>query len=518
MQSSKQLENQTSENNKRIAKNTLFLYFRMFITLSVSLYTSRIVLDTLGIEDFGIYNVVGGIVVLFGFLSVTMASGIQRFLTFQMGNNDFEKLKTTFSTSLIINFCLAIIILILAETIGLWFLNNKMNIPADRMDAVQWVYQFSVLASLISIFHIPYNASIIAHERMNIIAYVSIVDVSLKLLVVYLLLVSSHDKLIVYSILIFMVILLINTIYRIYCINKFAECKFRFVWDKDLFQAMMSFSGWNLFGSLASTAANEGINIALNIFFGPIVNAARAISFQVNNAVIGFASNFQTAVTPQITKLYAGNKLTDLHKLLYLNAKFAFILMLFITLPVIFELETLLFWWLKSVPVNTLLFCRLVLLQSILYSLSMPFRMAIHATGKMKIINLTAGIALLMVLPVSYVLLKMGLPPYVPFIAYIGGTIAEFSFELYYLNKWINLSISSFFKNTIFPVTKVIFISVPIPAFIYYHLDKGLIQFLIVSITSSIGILGSSYFFAIDLTKRVYVRNYLSNRFHIKLK
>ncbi len=507
-----------TENNKRIAKNTILLYFRMFITLSVSLYTSRIVLNTLGIEDFGIYNVVGGIVVMFGFLSVTMASGTQRFLTFQMGKNDFEKLKTTFYTSLIIHFCLAIIILILAETIGLWFLNNKMNIPSDRMNAVQWVYQFSVFASLISIIQVPYNASIIAHERMNVIAYVSIFDVSLKLLVVYLLLVSSHDKLIVYSILIFMVNLLINTIYRIYCTNKYAECKFRYVWDKDLFQSMMSFSGWNLFGSLASTAANEGINIILNIFFGPVVNAARAISFQVNNAINGFASNFQTAVTPQITKLYAGNKIADLHKLLYQNAKFAFILMLFITLPVMFELETLLFWWLKTVPLNTLLFCRLVLLQTILHSLSIPFIMAIHATGKMKVINLTAGTALLMVLPVSYVLLKMEFPPYVPFIVYIGGTIAEFSFVLYYLNKWINLSIRSFLKNTIFPISKVIFISVPIPAFIYYQMDKGLIQFLIVSITSSIGILGSTYFLAIDHTTRIYVRNFISNRFHLKFK
>ena len=507
-----------SENNKRIAKNTLLLYFRMFMIMGVSLYTSRIILSTLGIVDFGIYNVIGGIVVMFEFLNVTMATGTQRFLTFQLGKKNFKELKKTFSTALIIHIFLALVILILAETIGLWFLNYKMNIPADRMYAAQWVFQFSVFASLVSIVQVPYNAIIIAHERMNIYAYVSILEVILKLLLLYLLLIVKYDKLIVYAILIFLVNTIVIMIYRIYCTRQYTECKFQLVHDKQMYKSMLSFSGWNIFGCMAATGANQGINILLNLFFGPAVNAARAISYQVSNAINGFNNNFQTAVTPQITKLYAENKITDLHTLLFQNAKFVFLLLYLISLPVLFELNILLFWWLKVVPENTLLFCRIILVHSLIYSTTRPFIMAIHATGKMKFLNLTAGISLLMVLPISYLSLKLGAPSYTPFIIYIIGTIVEFSFELYILNKYINLSFIDFLKKTIIPISKVSLISIILPTLVIWYLDAGLMRLALIILTSSICILFSSYFIAIDHLDRIKVRTYLMNRIQFSRK
>lgn len=503
-----------AENSKRIAKNTLMLYIRMLVTMLVSLYTSRVVLTALGVEDFGIYNVVGGIVAMFGFLNATLATGTQRFLTFQLGLNNFLELKKTFSISLIIHIGLAVLIFILAETLGLWFLNNKLNIPAERMYAAQWVYQFSVFAGLVSIIQVPYDASIIAHERMNVFAWVSIIEVTLKLLIVYLLVISEYDKLIVYSILIFVVTSLIMFIYRIYCKKQYLECRFQFTWDKKIFQSMLSFSGWNTFGCLASTGANQGINILLNIFFGPVVNAARAVSYQVSNALNGFVNNFQTAVTPQITKSYAEGNIEGLHKLLFQNAKFAFLLLYFISLPVLFEMETILSWWLKVVPDNTVLFCRIILIHGLLYCFTRPFIMAIHATGEMKILNLTAGLALLMVLPVSYLLLKSGYPSYTPFIVYIGGTLVEFTFELFILKKYIHLSISDLMKKTIIPITSVVIISLLIPALAFIYIEKGLIQFFLVSVSSSFSILISSYYLAIDKETKQTINAYLIKRIH----
>lgn len=491
------------------------LYIRMLFTMVVSLYTSRVILNTLGIVDFGIYNVVGGVVAMFGFLNGTLSTGTMRFLIFQLGKNDLHELKKTFSASLLIHVSLAFIILILAETIGLWFLNNKMNIPVDRMYAAQWVYQFSVLASLISIIQVPYNASIIAHERMNVYAYVSIVEVSLKLIVVYLLLISDYDKLIIYSILIFVVNSIIILIYRIYCKKQYDECSYQFVKDKPLYKSMLSFSGWNLFGCLASTGANQGINILLNIFFGPIVNAARGISFQVSNAIMGFVNNFQTAVTPQIIKLFAEGKLNELHKLLFQNGKYAFLLMFFITMPVMYEADVILLWWLKTVPENTALFCRLILTQSLIYSLGRPFVMAVHATGNMKIINLTAGSVLLLILPVSYLFLKLGYPAYVPFIVFICATPIEISIEIYYLKKWINLSVKSFFKETIFPILKVVLISLIMPLCIYYSMEDGIIRFFIVCFLSCISIMCSSYYMAIDSITRISLKLFILNKINL---
>jgi len=501
-----------TESNKRIARNTGMLYFRMLFTMGVSLFTSRVVLNTLGVVDFGIYNVVGGIVIMFSFLNGTLGSGTQRFITFQLGKNDFKELKKIFSISVTLHIFIAIIILILAETIGLWFLNYKLNIPADRMYAAQWVYQFSVFASVISIIQVPYNASIIAHENMSVYAYVSIVEVLLKLVLIYLLWVSNFDKLIIYSLLIFSVSLIIMSIYKIYCKKRYPECNYSFTWDKEIFKSMLSFSGWNIFGVLAFTGANQGINILLNIFFGPSVNAARAISYQISSSVNAFVTNFQTAVSPQIVKLFAENKIEELKNLVFQNAKYAFLLLFFISLPILFELDSILYLWLKIVPPDTVLFCRIILIQSLLYSINTPFIMAIHAVGKTKFINLTGGVALLMVLPLSYILLKLKFPAFFPFIIYIVGTLGEFYFDLYFLKKFINLSYNEFFMKTILPILKVVLISLVLPFFIYFLMDKGVIRLIIIFGTCWFSIMISTYFLAIDENTRLQIKNFIRRK------
>jgi O-antigen/teichoic acid export membrane protein len=501
-------------NYNQIALNTVILSIRMIFTMAVSLFTSRVVLNALGVIDFGIYNVVGGIVVMFAVLNGALGSGTQRFITFQLGKNNFEELKRIFSISLIIHTGIALVILILAETIGLWFLQFKLSIPAERMYAAQWVYQFSVLASIISIVQVPYNASIIAHENMSVYAYFSIIEVSLKLLLVYLLFISNYDKLITYSLLIFAVSIIVASMFIIYCKKKYAECSFEFVWDKEMFKSMISFSGWNVFGVMAFTGSNQGINILLNIFFGPSVNAARAISYQISSSVNALVTNIQTAVSPRIVKLFAEDKIDEFKNLVFQNAKYAFLLLFFITLPLIFELDTILFLWLNTVPESTTLFCRIILLQSLLYSINRPFIMAIHAVGKMKYINITGGTVLLMVLPVSYFLLKFGFPAYVPFIIYILGTIGEFFFDLFFLNKYINLSIKEFLVKTLFPIIKVVLLSLLFTSFTYFSMEKSLIRLLLVFFVSSCSILCGSYFLATDKITRIKVRNFVVKRFY----
>ncbi|MCI6985875.1 MAG: polysaccharide biosynthesis protein, partial [Bacteroidales bacterium] len=290
----------TTSNNKRIAKNTIMLYIRMFISMVVGLYTSRVVLATLGVEDYGIYGVVGGVVGMMGFLNASMSGATSRFLTFELGKGDKERLAKTFSSALIVHIAIAIIVFILAETVGLWFLCNKLNIPEGRMEAAHWVYQFSILATMLSITQVPYNATIIAHEKMNVYAYMEILNVSLKLLIVYLLTIGDFDKLKLYAVLTFAVSLIIMMIYRIYCLRHFKESRFHWVWDKTYLTPLLSFSGWNLYGNFGGIAGNQANNFVINSFFGVVMNAAASVAFTVSGIVTQFSSNAMTAFRPQI--------------------------------------------------------------------------------------------------------------------------------------------------------------------------------------------------------------------------
>lgn len=501
-----------TQNYKRIAKNTLFLYFRMLIIMAVSFYTVRVVLDTLGVTDFGIYNLVASFVAIMVFLNGTLTSGTQRFLTFEIGKNDVVKLKQTFSTAMLIHMALALFILLLGETIGLWFLYEKMNIPIDRFYAAFWAYQFAIFSTMITIIQVPYNALIIAHERMHIFAYISILEAGLKLFIVYLLLLSSYDKLITYAILMFFVSVFIAFIYRTYVIKNYKESHFEFSFDKDIVKSMMHFSGWNIFGTLGSLLSTQGINIILNIFFGPVAVAARAISMQVSGGLSQFVNGFQQAVTPQITKLYASNQIEEMNKLLYQNAKYAFLLLWFLALPVLMQTEYILNLWLVEVPENTVLFCQIIILHALIMSLNRPYVMAIHATGNMKQTNVTAGVILILVLPVSYVLLDNGFAIITPLIVFMIATILCFMIELYYLKKWINVSIFGLLKNTLIPVVIITIASiVPINLVIDLY-ENSLIKFLFITFLSMSIVFVLSYTIALTKTEKVNLKNMIKNK------
>ena len=330
------MSNQTSDNNKRIAKNTLFLYLRMFVIMLTALFTSRIVLDVLGAADYGLNNVIGGVVVLFSFLNAALLSATQRYINFYLGKQDYKQTNIVFCMSMNTYLLLSILVVILGETIGMWFVNTQLNIPQDRVYAAQWVYQFTLLQFVINLLRVPYNASIIAYERMNFYAYISLIEVIIKLLVVYLLYITSYDKLIFYSFLYTIIPLSITVIYKWYCNRNFETTKYRVIWDKVAFKEMFCFSGWSLFGSLANLAAHQGLNILINIFYGVTVNAAAGIANQISTNVYQFISNFQTAFQPQIIKTYAAKELEHFNKLIFQTSKFSYFMVLVLVLPILF--------------------------------------------------------------------------------------------------------------------------------------------------------------------------------------
>lgn len=473
--------------NKRIAKNTIAMYIRMLITMVVGLYASRIVLATLGASDFGLYNVVGGIVVVLASINGTLATGTQRFLSFAIGKNDDNELKTVFSTAVVLHLVFAAIFLLIAETVGLWFLNAKMNIPAGRDGAAFWVYQFSILSTIISIIQVPYMSAMIAHEKMSVYAYMSIYDAVAKLLIVYLIQITQFDKLILYAALICAVGTTSALLYNIYCRYKFLECRSYPKIDKSVFKDMATFSGWNIFGCVAFPLQTQGLNILLNIFFSTIVNAARGIAVQINNIILQFVNNFQTAVNPQIIKLYAAGKKEEMIHLVINNSKFAGFLYLLIAVPLFVEIEFVLDIWLSDYPEYTIPFVRIVLIQSLIQTLTRPVVMVVHAVGKMKGPNLTAGIALLLAVPLTYVLLKAGLDPVTVFAINLTPWILETFFELYFENKYIGFPIWGFYKKVylvVFPIA-LLLVSVPYLAHVYLPIE-GWGRFLVVCIISVI--------------------------------
>ena len=358
-------EQSVSENNKRIAKNTLMLYVRMMLIMLVSLYTSRVILKTLGIENFGIYNIVGGIVVLFSFINNAMVSSTQRYLNYELGRQNLDEAKKIFSASLTIHFIIAGIIIFLSETIGLWFLNKYINIPEGRIVAANWVYQFSILTFAVNIIRTPYNASIIAYERMSFYAYISIIEVVLKLIIVYAIVIFA-DRLIAYSVLVFIVAILILICYIIFCLSKFPICKYKYEYNKLRYASLLNFSGWSMFGALANTGAQQGINILLNMFFGVTVNAAMGIAHQVNSALYSFVSNFQTAFNPQIIKSYAANDRSYFFSLILHTSRYSFYLLLILAFPVILCCQEILQIWLVDVPEHAVAFCQLVIIFSLI--------------------------------------------------------------------------------------------------------------------------------------------------------
>jgi Na+-driven multidrug efflux pump len=498
------------EKNSIIVKNSIMLYVRMIFVMLVTLYTSRVVLNVLGISDYGIYNVVGGIVTMVSFINGAMANGTQRFLSYELGNGNLKQLNKVFSTTLSIHILIGILILILTETFGLWFLNHKLNIPQDRLIAANWVYQFSILCFLVSIIQVPYNASLIAHEHMKVYAYLSFVEVAIKLIVVLVLSWSNFDKLILYGALYFIATFVISFIYRSYCKRKFEECRYNFEYDRKLFNNLLKFAGWNLYGNVTCVIADQGVNMVLNMFFGPVVNAARGIAYQINNTMRGFANNFQIAANPQIIKSYAAGEDDYMMNLVFKSSKFTFYLLFIIALPVFIEIDFILKIWLKIVPDYTALFCRLIIINNLIDVFSVSLQTASNASGKIKRYQFTEGTIILSVLPISYIFYKLGYAPETTF--YVGITVAtilQFA-RLYILKYTINLKMKSFLINVILRATVVAALSSIIPFLIsnIVEIDQTLL-FFIVSISCLISSIIFIYILGLNKTEKFFIRSKL---------
>ena len=494
----------TSTNNKRIAKNTLMLYVRMLFTMAVSLFTSRVILQTLGIEDYGIYNVVGGVITMFTFINSAMVSSTQRYLNFELATGNDEKLKSIFNTSLQIHALIALAIILLGETVGLWFVMNKLVIPETRMTAAMCVYQCSILSCVVGIMSTPYNADIIAHEKMSAFAYISILDVSLKLLIVYLLVISPYDKLIVYAILVLAIQLLIIYIYARYCNKHFKESLIECKINRPLLKEMAGFAGWSFWGNLAGILYTQGLNMMLNIFFGPVVNAARAIAVQVQAAVQQFVGNFQMALNPQITKNYASGNLDQMHSLMFRSARFSFLLLFFISLPVILETEFILSVWLKTVPDDSVIFTQIMICISLIYTTANPCVIANQATGKVKVYQMVVGGILLTILPISYVVLKLGAPAYSVFIVHFCvESVAQFS-RMYMLRKLINLPMTQYLQNIYIPIVSTVAVSIVLPVIVHMQMEDGWLRFISVGLTCVFSVGLSTCFIGFTKNERLF--------------
>ena len=497
----------SGEDNKRIAKNTAMLYVRMLLTMLVTLYTSRVILNTLGVEDFGIYNLVGGIVVLFSFFNSAMSMATQRFLNYEMGRGTIDSIKRVFSMSMIVHFSIIIFILLLAETIGLWFLNTYLNIPEERIEAANWVYQFSILTFSIKVIQVPYNASIIAHEKMTFYAYISIVEVILKLLIVLVLPWGGVDRLILYSSLVCGVTILIFLCYRYYCLKHFVVCLFHFIWDAELYKRLISFSGWTLLGQVAVVGVNQGINFILNIFFGVIVNAAMGIGYQVVNAIQSFVSNFQTAFKPQLMKSYAAGDHSYLFQLVTVTSRFSFFLLFILAVPVLYNTEFILRIWLKQVPEYSVTFCQLLIINSLIEALAGPLWMSVHATGKIKNYQIIISLLYLLNLCFSYFFLLLGYyPEIVLWIKLFVGIIILFV-RIVFCQKLIKLPVKTYFEKTIRLILPVIIIALPFPYLLKSYL--GEVEYFFASlIGGSIIIIIAIYYCGITRLEREHVNKY----------
>lgn len=451
----------------------------------VSLYTSRVVLNVLGVENYGTYNVVGGVVTMFGFFNGAMSSATQRFLSFDLGRGDYVQLRRTFNATQLIHIGIALLIFLLAETIGLWFVNTQLNLPEGRMEAARWVYHFSVLSFMISIIQVPYNAVILARERMSVYAYMSILEVLLKLLIVFMLTWIAFDKLKLYGILLFAVSFIVASIYRIYCLKQFDETRFELIKDKVLYKTLISYSGWNLFGNIAAVAKGQGVSIILNIFFGTVVNAAQGVANQVSAAVTSFVGNFQMASNPQIIKSYAAEDKAYMANLVIRTSKFSFYLLFILTLPVMLEIEYILKLWLKIVPNYTAIFTILILINALIDTVSGPLMTSLQATGKIKVYQSVVGILLILILPISYLFFKLGFPPETTFFVSICISIVAFIFRLLLTKKQIpEFSIRQFLQEIVIRNIPIILLSVLITWLIQINMHPGFTRLIIVTFTS----------------------------------
>ena len=468
----------TSENNKRIAKNTMFLYIRMGLTMLISLYTSRIVLNALGIEDYGIYNIVGSFIVSFTFISAPLGGTTQRFLSYAIGENDGIKLNKLFNLSCFCYLIIALFIFFLLELGGSWFILNKMQFPDNRSDAILNVFHLSSLSLILGLIKTPFDSLIISKEKMSFYAYISIVEVLLQLLNAFSLVYFSCDKLILYAFNVFAIRFLVLIIVSFFSIRSFHEIRLHFCWDSKLVKQMMSFSGWTFFSSVSTMTANQGLNILLNMFFGVVLNAAMGLATQISNAVNQFVSSFQMAFNPQIVKLYASGNLKEMQSLVLKTAKYSYFLLFGIVCLVIYNMQYILNLWLKDTPDYTVVFTSYLLIWILIETLMAPLWMSVIATGVIKKYHITMSLLIFLNIIFSYVFLKLGFPPEIIVINKCWLDVVYLVVRLLFTKKLIGLSIKDFLNKVIAPVIVLSLIFIVPNHFLYRMLDDNFIKLL----------------------------------------
>lgn len=495
---------------KRMVKNSLILYLRMFLTMGISLYSSRVVLNVLGIEDYGIYNVVGGVVAMFSFLNASMSSASARFLTMELGRNDGHGLDKMFSASITVHLIVAAIFFILAESIGLWFLEKKLVIPDGRMMIARVLYQLSVISVIRNITQVPYNSLIIAYERFGIYAYFEILNVLLKLGILFLLLFVHADKLLLYGILILGVSLLMAFIYRVYCKVYYPNAKFNICRDRKLLSEMLSFSGWDLYGNMSVTARTQGVNMLLNLFFGPILNAASGVASAVQTAVGSFTTNIMTAVKPQIFKRYASGNHKSAVELMFQYTKLSFVLLSVLSLPLLVKTEFVLKLWLKIIPDYAIPLCQLSLLFNLASGVSSSLMSVIHATGKIRKSSIINGSLYLAVIPITYLMFKQGNSPILPYVLNVVFVVIGFSLNSYYLKTYIeNFSALKF----LFQIFKLIISFGVVYLFlmsIKEWMDDGIMSLIVIVLSAVLLMPLFSFFIAFSTDERVKIYNLIN--------
>lgn len=497
--------------NNRIVKNTAYLFFRFLLTMFIGLFSVRIVLKVLGDVDYGIYNVVGGIVTMMAFLNNALSSTTQRFLSFELGVNNLERQKKIFSTSMSLYGILCIIILIIAESIGLWFVNNKLNIPIERLSAANWVYQLSIFSFVCSILQSPYNAAIIAHEKMKIYAYVSISEAIIKLLMIFALLYIGNDKLILYSLMMTLTSFIVFFFYKSFCCKYFVECHYKIVFDRNIACELFSFAGWSTWGALSNIFKGQGVNIVLNMFFGVIVNTARGIAFQLDNAVNTLVQNFYIAVKPQIIKSYSTEKFEEVKSLIHMSTRLGYYLMLIPTIIFTFEMNMILSLWLGSVPKYAAVFTILVLVCNVILTIATPLMIVIHASGKVAKYQFLSGMSYMMVLPFTYLSVKYTNNPVSAFLVAIPFTFLYWGICYYFASKYVKLSIM-WYTKLIFRLFVVTIIAYILPTLASLLTLEGILRLVVISFTSIFSSCLTIFLFGIESSERLYLCKKIKQR------
>lgn len=509
--------NISTSDNKRLAKNTILLYIRTLLVMVISLFTSRIILASLGIDDYGTYNVIGGFVSMFSLVGGTLINATQRFINFELGRKDGGDVNKIFNTALGIHLVLVVILILLFETVGLWFLNSQMNIPTDSMVAANVVYQCSIAAFILNVLTMPYNAIIIAYERMKAFAYITLLDAVLKLGVCYLLFLSESNRLIIYSVMLMLISLMNNAIYIVYCKKRFKnDVAFHVITEKEAYIKQTSFAGYTFVASIASILSNQGVNVVLNIFCGVAVNAARGIAIQVQQAVLKFVNDFMTSLRPQITKTYASGEIDKSMDLVYRGAKLSYFLMLIFSLPIIFRTTEILTFWLKDFPVYSVIFVQLTLVYSLITVLSTPVITVILATGEIKSNAFIIGGLRLLILPLSYIVLKLGFAPYSIYFVMIVIDFLSIFIRLWILSNISGIKIVGFIREVLVYITEVTLLS----SIVCIGLDKiigdGLWNLMVFSLASVLSSLLLIYCLGLTYSERIAITNFVKHKFRLK--